>query len=175
MARAPARRHACTRDGLDLVEQRACRRGRVSLPPHDGATATCYGIAVRIFPSSSLIELTVAPPPSRAGSCLHTERHVALHLHRPLWGRAGLRGRVHQTRAGEPTLRVGGPRQGACQEVGPMTRRATIDVVKQQHQRTAVARRQVADRDAVGTYWSRVWQPVLDWSAGAAAAAPVIR
>jgi hypothetical protein len=46
-----------------------------------------------------------------------------------------------------------------------MTRRATIDVVKQQHQRTAVARRQVADRDAVGTYWSRVWQPVLDWSA----------
>src|SRR4029077_13390025 len=95
-------------------------------------------------------------------------RHQRLHLHRPLWGRAGLRGRVHQTRGGEPTIRVGRLRKGLRQEAGPMTRRATVDVDGVRISYLTAGEGGPLALLLHGTYSRRVWPPVPAAIAGAA-------
>jgi quercetin dioxygenase-like cupin family protein len=74
---------------------------------------------------------------------------------------------IHQARGGESPLRVRGPRQGSHQKTGPMTKRATIDVEGVPISYLTAGERVPLVLLLHGTYWSRVWQPVLDGIAAA--------
>src|SRR5229473_4267487 len=111
------------------------------------------------------------PHPGRSGRrqgnghALSRDRRV--HLRRSLRRGAWIRRRFHQAGARDQALRSRRARQGPCEEDRPMTRRETVDVGGIPISYLTAGKGGPLVLLLHGTYWSRVWQPVLDGIAAA--------